>query len=199
MNGIEKITDRIAADTADEAKALLDRAQQEAKSIRQGYAVAADQDYLDTLAQGKKDAAERIERLGGVAQLEARKLNLAARQEMLDKAFDLAMEKLLALPEDEYAKLLTSLALRASSTGTEALVFSTTDRARYGKRVVLSANEQLEKQGKTAKLTLSEESRPFRGGLYVQSGKIETNCTFSTLLRLQRQQMAGEVAKVLFD
>jgi V/A-type H+-transporting ATPase subunit E len=78
-------------------------------------------------------------------------------------------------------------------------LFSTTDRARYGKRVVLAANEQLEQQGKTAKLTLSEESRPFRGGLYVQSGKIETNCTFSTLLRLQRQQMAGEVAKVLFD
>jgi V/A-type H+-transporting ATPase subunit E len=199
MNGIEKITDRIAAETAGEAKALLDRAQQEAASIRQGYEAVADQEYKDTLAQGKKDAAERVERLGGVAQLEARKLNLAARQEMLDKAFDLAMEKLLALPEDEYAKLLTSLALRASSTGTEALVFSTTDRARYGKRVVLSANEQLEKQGKTAKLTLSEESRPFRGGLYVQSGKIETNCTFSTLLRLQRQQMAGEVAKVLFD
>jgi V/A-type H+-transporting ATPase subunit E len=199
MNGIEKITDRIAAETAGEAKALLDRAQQEAASIRQGYEAVADQEYKDTLAQGKKDAAERVERLGGVAQLEARKLNLAARQEMLDKAFDLAMEKLLTLPEDEYAKLLTSLALRASSTGTEALVFSTTDRARYGKRVVLQANEQLESQGKTAALTLSEESRPFRGGLYVQNGKIETNCTFSTLLRLQRQQMAGEVAKVLFD
>lgn len=198
MNGIEKITERIAADSGQEAKVLMDNAKAQAAEINAGYAAEAEKDYAEAIRQGEKDAAERIERMNGVAQLEAKKLHLSAKQEMLDKAFDLALKNMLELPEDRYAELLVKLALSASSTGTEALVFSETDRARYGKRVVVAANELLEQQGKTAALTLSEESRPFRGGLYVQSGKVETNCTFASLVRLQRQNMAKEVADILF-
>lgn len=198
MNGIEKITDRIAVDNEAEVRALKERTKQQADSIYSGYQAAADADYAATVAKGKTDAADRVQRLGGVAQLEAKKLTLATKQDMLDKAFALAMEKLLSLPEDQYADLLVKLALRAISKGTETLVFSETDRARYGKRVVIAVNEQLEQQDKTASVTLSEESRSFKGGLYVQDGKIETNCTFSTLLRMQRETMALEVSEILF-
>ena len=199
MNGIEKITERIAAQNDADMKALKARAEAQAKAVYDGYQAAADQDYKDTLEKGKKDAAERVERLGSVAQLEARKLQLQAKQEMLEKAFALAYQKLLALPEDQYAALLTRLAVAASDTGTEALVFSQTDRSRYGKRVVLAANEQLEQQGCTGRLTLSEESRSFQGGLYVQNGQVETNCTFAALIRLQREHTAKDVAEILFD
>ena len=198
MNGIEKITERISADTQQEAKALMDNAKAQAAEITASYAAQAEAEYAEALKKGEKDAADRIERMNGVAQLEAKKLHLSAKQEMLDKAFDLALQKMLELPEDQYAELLVKLALKAVSTGIEALIFSETDRARYGKRVVVAANEALEQQGKTAALTLSEESRPFQGGLYVQSGKVETNCTFASLVRLQRQTMAKEVADILF-
>ena len=151
------------------------------------------------MKKGEKDARERVERLGSVAQLEARKLQLAAKQEMLEKAFELAYQKLLSLPEDPYAQLLTRLAVGASTTGSEALIFSQTDRSRYGKRVVIAANEQLGKEGRPGNLTLSEESRDFQGGLYVQDGNVETNCTFRALIRLQRQNTAKDVAAVLFD
>ena len=198
MNGIEKITQRISADTQQEAQVLMDNAKAQAAEITAGYHAEAEAAYAESLEKGKKAAQDRIERLTGVAQLEAKKLQLAARQEMLDKAFDLALKNMLELPEEQYADLLTKLALKASTTGTEALIFSETDRARYGKRVVMAANEVLEREGKTAALTLSEESRPFQGGLYVQSGKVETNCTFASLVRLQRQNMAREIADILF-
>lgn len=199
MNGIEKITDRIAADTDREARALLDQAKQQAAEITASYAALAESERAEALEKGKSDAADRVVRLGGVAQLEARKLRLAAKQEMLEKAFELALQKLLSLPEDQYADLLTKLAVEGSSTGREALVFSVTDRPRYGKRVVVAANERLEAAGKTAALTLSEESREFTGGLYIKDGSIENNCTFPTIVRMLREQMAGEVAQVLFD
>lgn len=198
MNGIEKITQRISADTQQEAQVLMDNAKAQAAEITAGYHAEAEAAYAEALEKGKKAAQDRIERLTGVAQLEAKKLQLAARQEMLDKAFDLALKNMLELPEEQYADLLTKLALKASTTGTEALIFSETDRARYGKRIVMAANEVLEREGKTAALTLSEESRPFQGGLYVQSGKVETNCTFASLVRLQRQNMAREIADILF-
>lgn len=199
MNGIEKITERIAADTRQELDKILTDARTEAARIAADYDAKAQADYNEALAKGKADADYRIERMSGVAQLEARKLKLSAKQEMLDKAFAAAQEKLLAMPEDQYAQLLTKLAVNGVSTGKEALVFSVKDRPRYGKRVVIAANEQLEAMGRTAELTLSEESRDFEGGLYIQNGNIENNCTFPTIIRMLREQMAGEVAKILFD
>ena len=37
------------------------------------------------------------------------------------------------------------------------------------------------------------------GGFILSDGAVEVNCTFDTLIRLQRGARAGEVAKVLFD
>ena len=199
MNGIEKITERIAQDARQECAAIESRGKSQAAEIRAGYTALAEADYAEAVSKGRKDAAERIERMESVSQLEARQRRLAAKQEMLDKAFDLALEKLLNLPEAQYVELLCSLALRASTTGQEALVFSVQDRPRFGKKVVQAANAALEQEGKTAGLTLSEESRDFTGGLYVQDGKVETNCTFRTLVRILREQMAAEVAGILFD
>ena len=199
MNGIEKITDRIAADTDQERKEILNQGKAQAAEIKSGYAALADAEYDEAITQGRKDAAERIERLGNVAQLESRKLRLSAKQEMLEKAFDLALQKLLNLPENDYVALLSKLAAEGAATGKEALVLSVQDRPRYGKKVVVAANERLERAGKTAELTLSEEAREFQGGLYIQDGKVENNCTFATIIRMLKEQMSGEVAAILFE
>lgn len=199
MNGIEKITDRIAIDADAEAKAILDQAKKQAAEIEASYTALAESSYNDAIAKGKADAADRIERLGSVADLDARKLRLQTKQELLEKAFSQAMEKLQALPEDQYVALLAKLAAEGCSTGKESLVLSTADRARCGAAVTDAANALLEKSGKTGALTLAEESREFCGGLYIKDGNIENNCTFPTIIRMLREQMAGEVAAVLFD
>lgn len=199
MNGIEKITDRIAVDADKEVTTLLADAKKQAAEITASYEALADSKYAETVEKGKADAADRVERLKGVSQLEARKLKLQTKQELLEAAFSRALDKLLELPENEYVSLLAKLAANGSTTGTEALVLSVSDRPRYGKQVVVAANALLEQAGKTAKLTLSEESREFRGGLYIQDGNIENNCTFPTIVRMLREQMAGEVATLLFD
>lgn len=199
MNGIEKITDRIAVDADQEAKALLDSAKKQAAEITASYEALAQSNYDEAIAKGKADAADRIERLASVADLDARKLRLQNKQALLEKAFSQALEKLQALPEDQYVALLAKLAAEGCSTGKESLVLSTTDKDRYGQRVVTAANALLVKSGKTGALTLSEESREFSGGLYIKDGNIENNCTFPTIIRMLREQMAGDVAKVLFD
>ena len=199
MNGIEKLTERIAADTDRERQSILAGGKAQAAEIRASYEALAESEYAESVAKGKQDAAERIERMGNVAQLEARKLRLSAKQEMLEKAFDLALKKLLDMPEPEYVDLLSKLAVEGSVTGREALILSVADRPRFGKKVVISANEKLEKAGKTAELTLAEESREFTGGLYIQDGKVETNCTFPTIVRMLKEQMSGQVAQILFE
>lgn len=227
MNGIEKLTQQISADAQAEIDALLADAQAKAAAITADYAQRAEKAAADVLSKGEDAAAQREERLLSMAAMEGRKELLAAKQEMVSKAFDLALEKLCALPDEEYVALLAKLAVAAATTGREQLIFSQKDRTRVGKAVVTAANEILAKAvapklpnevtdtkagsildkvvtgasallAGTGMLTLSEQTRPIRGGFILSDGDVEVNCAFETLVRLQRSEISGDVADVLF-
>ena len=194
MNGIEKITGRIASDAAQEIESIQAEARRQAEEITARYAEQAKRESQELLERGRRSAEERVERLASVAQLEARKLELAAKQEMLSKAYDKALEQLLNLPDQEYTALLADLAVKASSTGQEAVILSQKNRTRFGKQVVTLANEKR----KDGRLTLSGETRSIQGGLVLSDGDVEVNCTFETLVRLQRGELDREISKLLF-
>ena len=156
MDGIEKITGRIAEDVGREIDELT------AEARRQADEIAARYD--------------------------------AAKQEMLSRAYDKALEQLLNLPEQEYTALLADLAVKAAVTGREAVILSQKDRTRYGKQVVTAANERLN----GGRLTLSEQTRPIQGGVILSDGDVEVNCSFETLVRLQRGALDRPVAQILF-
>ncbi len=195
MEGIKRITDRIAEDVRREIEEMEARAGSEAAVITARYTEQAQKESADILARGRKAADERVERLGSVARLEAKKVTLAAKQEMVGRAFDLALEQLCSLPEAEYTALLAKLAAGAAKSGREQVVLSQKDRTRYGKQVVTQANALL---GARGSLTLSEGVRPLKGGLVLQGDRVEVNCSFETLVRLQREVLAAQVAQVLF-
>ncbi len=50
----------------------------------------------------------------------------------------------------------------------------------------------------TAQLTLSQETREMAGGLTLRDGNVEVNCAFETQLRVLREEMAAQVAGILF-
>lgn len=196
MDGIEKIIDRISGDAQREVDDVLAQARAEADKILSQYQAQAQAEADDILARGEKAAVERGERLASVAQLECRKEVLRAKQEVIDEAFQLALKKLTQLPQEAYVSLLADLAVEASSKGNEKLIFSVADRARVGKAVVVAANEKL---GDKGQLTLAQETRPMQGGFILSDGAVEVNCTFETLVRLQRGTLSTQVAGVLFD
>lgn len=228
MNGIEKITARIQQDSQKEIDAILAEARAKTAEITAQAQAEAKAAGEEVLAQGRRAAAEREDRMASTAQMECRKAMLAAKQEVIEEAFQLAHKKLLALPTEQYVALLAGLAVQASTTGREKLIFSPSDRAQVGKAVVMAANKKLaeavapklpeevtaSKAGAildkvvtgasavlsgTGMLTLAEETRPMDGGFILSDGAVEVNCTFDTLIRLQRGALSGEVAKVLFE
>jgi len=227
MNGIEKITAKIRQDAEAEIARLTAETDEKVAAIQAQAAAQAEKERADILARGRKAADERLERLESAAQMEQRKLVLGAKQEVVGEAFEQAVAYLCSLSDDKLIPLLSALAVEASTTGKEALIFSVKDRARIGKQVVMAANEILARDvapvlpdsltdskagavlGKvvtataariagTAQLTLSEKTRPMRGGFVMADDEVEINCTFETLVRLQREQLEREVANVLF-
>ena len=194
MDGIEKITRRIEQDIQTEIDELTAQTRQKANELSARYAAQAAQESQAILARGEQAAAERLERLESAAGLERRKLLLASKQQVLGEAFALALDRLCSLPEKEYIDLLAKLAAKASQTGKEQLLFSAEDRSRVGKQVVMAANELLG----SGMLTLSEHTRSIRGGFVLSDDEVEVNCTFETLVRLQREKLEKEVADILF-
>ena len=228
MNGIEKITQRMEDDARRDINEILTAARAQADEITRRCREQADRESAAITARGESAAAEREKRLESMAEMESRKLVLAAKQEVLDEAFTMALEKLCTLPDEEYIELLAALAVKAARTGREKVIFSQKDRNRVGKAVVTRANDALARKvaprlpgdltdtkagaildkvvtgasailAGTGMLTLAEETRPIKGGIILSDGDVETNCTFETLVRLQRENISGEVAKVLFD
>ncbi|WP_312942833.1 V-type ATP synthase subunit E family protein [Oscillibacter sp.] len=193
MNGIEKITDCIAAEAQLEIDRVLVEAKAETEKITEKYRAQADREAAEAAAKNEKTAAEREERLVSVAQMEARKDLLAAKQSQVEAAFDLALKTLRDMPEDRYIAVAADLLVRAAGEGGGEVVFSPADREKIGQAAVDEANRRL-----NGKLTLSDETRPLKGGFILVDGSVEANCTFDTLVRLQKGEMAGEVAAVLF-
>ena len=146
MDGLEKITARISADADAEIHAIRDKAQAQAEELLAQARAQAEKEKGELLARGRRSAEERKARLISAAQMEGRKMSLAAKQEVLDEAFRQALEEMCSLPEEQYIQLLARLAVQASSTGREQLIFSPKDRTRIGKAVVMAANDALVKQ-----------------------------------------------------
>lgn len=227
MNGLDKITARIAADAQAEADAILNEGKTQARAIAREWEEKAQSESEAILEQGKKVAKERSERLDSTAQMEGRRLLLAAKQEMISQAFDAALEKLLSLPQEEYVELLARLCVKASITGREELIFSPADKDKVGTKVAAKANKLLAEavgpklpeeatQGKlgavletavntvtaiakgTAMITVADETRDIKGGFILSGDGVEVNCAFDTLVRLSRPELERQVSQVLF-
>lgn len=198
MNGIEKLTGRILEDAEAQVKSIIGEAEDKADVILNNKRSEAEGIYQDKIRRGKLAAEQRVERLGSVAKLEAKKLILGTKQEMVSNSFDLALDKLTKLPERDYIKLLSSLAVSACKTGTEEILFSENDKNKYGKKIVETANTILSENGKKAELTCSDQTVNIKGGIVVKEGNIEMNCSFETIIRLKHDELATEVSGVLF-
>ena len=194
MNGLERITSRIEAEAKSEVDGILDAGKAETERIVDSWRAKIDAETRALAAKSEKAAAEREERLKSAAEMDARKTLLAAKQEMVEAAYDLALDKLCTMDESKKVELLAGLLSRASTTGTEEAVFSAADAKTVGAKAVEKANAASGKH-----LTLSSDTAPIRGGFILRDRNVEVNCAFETLVRLQKAETAGAVAKILFQ
>ena len=198
MNGIENIMEKIRSEAETEVQALESRIAEECAAIREKGERDARQIYDAVLCQRAEQAALQAERAKSAAVMEAKKQILAEKQALLQEAFQKAVELLCEQPETRYVDLLARLAAQSAS-GTERLVFSPSDRNRVGEKVVAAANRLLAEQGQPASLTLSDQARDIRGGVILERGQIEINCSFEALVEQSRSRLTGEVAGLLFE
>ena len=197
--GLDKLKAHLLAQTEEKIKALEANAAAEVAEITAAFTKEAEETYWKYATAGKQAIDQKAQGLADIAALESKKQVLSFKQELLEKTFALALERLSDLSEEKYLKLLINSAVKAAQSGEERLIFSMRDRGSYGKRVTIAANEALEAMGREGKLTMSEETRPIAGGVILTDGLVDVNCSIEALVEAYQRELVIPVAETLFE
>lgn len=199
MPGVEKLKSKILEEARLTAGIQIERAEKEADAVRESARCEAARKSEEILSRSSCEAEERKRRILAYAGLEARKRRLQTKQELVDEVFKKAIFSLNSIPESEYVNILAGMIASLVKSGNEEIILSEKDRKAIGVKLEKTVNEHLKAAGRPAFVKLSRETRNQNGGFILRTGDTEVNHSFDTVLRVQREQLEGEVVKTLFE
>ncbi len=191
MKGTEGIIEKILIDANEKAKEILDTAEQ--KKANQEKAIDEwTSDYLAVQRKAlKKECEEVIDRKITLSKLDARKILLSAKQEIISEVLDKVIEKLFGLKKAEYLNFVIKL-LNAN--------------AEEGDEIVLSRDKVLCKKDfdgvnvvKDKNLTFSKEFGDFVGGIILQGKTCDKDLTFKAILEEYKEIYVEKITAELFS
>ncbi len=197
MNGIENIIEKIIADANAQKEQILNVARDEAAIISKDYQQKTELALSQIEEKNVLDIERAGERIMAGAELEVRKEMLAEKQAMIDEAFKQAIAHLDNLPDTEKEDLLLKLMI-ASTIGGSGQVMFAPQYAHLAESIISKANQELVKLGKKGELQLATKAKDIGFGFIISEGALEINCSLAKLIWDTREQLAGEIAEILF-
>lgn len=188
--GIDDIEKRILKDAEQEKDRILAEARKKAEEIRKEGERAAEKRKEAILLKANQEAEEKHHTMLTMARLEARKLQLAEKQKVIERAFERSLYMLVNHPD--YSTVLETLLLEAAKGG-EELILSPRDHKQLGNGFLQKINEKIK-----GEITLSKETRDISGGFILRTPDMEINESFEEKIRVLRDEMEVVVARTLF-
>lgn len=188
------IKKKIEADAGAEARKILDRAKEQAAQI------AAETDR--EIASVKRSYEERfkgeqpeiLRRREIVANLDVKKLNLGARQQLIEEVYKGALEKLSSVPSDKYLAFIESMLDKAIKGGEETVITVGKGEKHITPDWIKGYNERHH-----ANVVLSDVKASISGGFILSHDKVSDNASFEMLVRWLRDDLEADVVKRLFS
>lgn len=198
MNNIESIVKKIADDAKLSAEQKIAEAQQEAQQIVSDYQAQADKIMQDAQTQAQKQASVIAERVESQSGLIRRNLMLQYKREAIEQAFQKSLEVLCAQDADKQVTLLSDAAVKYLSANAK-VILNEKDKAAFGEKLVSEISRKLQAANKNYSVSLSADAGSMQGGMILAEGSIETNLSYEILVKNIRDELEGEVAKVLTE
>lgn len=190
MQSTQLIIDKILLDAKTEAENITNASN--GFCVNQ-LKVATDWAEAYTLTQQnllQKESEEYVKRRLTVAELDAKKLELKAKQDLLDKVFNRVLEKLCSLDKQSYLRLVKKLIEQNAERG-DTIVLS------RDKVLNTTDIEKLEVVNKLA-LVVSQTQGDFDGGIMLKNSVCDKDLTFKTLVKEVKEEKASLIANILF-
>ncbi len=185
--GVENILEKITLEATAAAESVISDAKKEAVSIVEEAKKKAADSYAKSLDAAEKEAIESINHIRSMAALEARKMKLAAKREIIDETFVAAANRLRNLPDNEYAAFLAAMANASAEKGT--LWFSERDF-----RLAEQVRPYLKGEFKISRTTVKKLS----DGFIIKNGNIQVKCSIEELLSVKRAELEPVAVNILF-
>lgn len=185
---IESITKRIADEAQAAADVVIAEAKSQKDSIVEDARIKAAKIEAEAKERAEKDSKILVERRESVAGLESRKMQLAAKQEIIAESFDKALGKLLALDESKYLDFISKQLADFKGQSGEILLNSA-DKKNYGAKLAKLIDKSM---------TVSDEEANIKGGFILKQGDITINCSMEKLLEDKKEEMMSAIARKLF-
>ncbi len=198
MSGIDKIKERILEEARLQADTNIKKSSEEAAAIIEAAEKEAENKKRDIIEKAKKEALDVKKRLMAVAELEARKERLKAKQEVIEEAFEKALEKLKSLPDNEFNSIMSQMIVNSVKSGNEEIIVSPSDKTKITQGFIDDINKKISLKGIPSNIKLSDETRNILGGFVLKSGDIEVNNSFEAIIRMNRDEIEPDVIKSLF-
>lgn len=188
---LENIINRIIGDAEKKAQSFIDSQQEKADEIT----IEADKKIEAYRNKGEDKASNIAKSMNDVAdvivELEISKIELHKKRELIDKIFELALEKILKLPKAEYKKI----------------ILKNLDDLRDGDVIILSEKEKgilLKKdideiaKKKGIKVSLSSECNSNVAGIIINRKSTVLDFNIKTELENLKKEMESEILKGLY-
>ena len=187
----EAIVEKIISDAHLKADSIVAEANAKADEIISAAAEVCKEYMYSFKSETDKMIFDVDARTKTVAELDARKLTLAAKTKVLDVVYERTLENLRNLDKEAYS----------------ALVFGMLENAKDGDIVTISKREKdiVTKESlaefakkKGIKLTLAEQFGDFDGGIVLGGNGVDKNFTFEVEVALLKEQTEAKTAKEIF-
>lgn len=192
MEGKEAIIADIMQKAENAAAGLIRDAEAERDEVLGRVREEEDRRRNEAVAAAERAAQALIARRQTLNELEARKVELAAKQQVIDAAFEEAAKKILNMTDHIYREYIGGLVERYAEDGDCVLVAERDVKRLHAEWLNAICN----KTGKT--LTLSEQTHNGRGGIILVGKRCDKNLTLETMLATLRESALTQVAERLF-
>jgi V/A-type H+-transporting ATPase subunit E len=199
MSNLKNLSSKIVEDASNKAEAMLKEAKDNGTSIIASKVKSAKALELQLLEKAKIEASTAKQRIISSTKLTVRNEKLVAMQEIIDKVFQGALEKLLVISDKEYLELIKSYLLSMPIAGNEELIIPTKFRNVFSEEYLSEINAALNASGKIGEMKLSSGERNVNSGFIVMKKGIEINNTFENLVNSLRDELEAEIVKELFN
>ena len=184
---------RISAEAQDQVRAI--EAENDAlvagiEKKTDGEVKAIRSSYGERLSREEPEVLKRREIVAG---LDAKKVDLGVRQDLVNESFAASLRQMAEMPKDKYVAFANSLMQKAVRTGKE-VVFVGRAEKHLDKAWLDGYNA-----ARNTSLTLSPDRLPIAGGFVVRDDRVDINCSWEMLLEDIRSEIESEVVKKLFS
>lgn len=194
MSGLDRIIEKINADSLASCREIADQAQKKAQDIAEDANERAEKVYSDIITDAEKKAQSILTmseaNVGGIA----RRAELSAKVEAVDAAIEAAYDAMCNMSADDYFAALEKLAVKNACKGEGELRLSKRDLDRVPGDFAERINSQLD----SGSVKLSKQGAGIENGFILVYGDIEINCTFRALINEQKDTIREKVCGVIF-